>query len=68
MKLWPAVTTFLMMAVSLTVAAALLAGGVPAAVHYIDHEKVAATMAKGGAIVSDPGLIVFCLLYTSRCV
>jgi mannose-6-phosphate isomerase-like protein (cupin superfamily) len=58
MKLWPAVTTFLMMAVSLAAAADLLAGGVPAAVHYIDHEKVAATMAKGGAIVSDPGLIV----------
>jgi len=35
-----------------------LAGGVPAAVHYIAHEKVAEVMAKGGPIVSDPGLIV----------
>src|ERR1700690_898067 len=35
-----------------------LAGGVPAAVHYIAHEKVAEVMSKGGPIVSDPGLIV----------
>src|SRR6202011_856886 len=45
-------------ALLLTAAAALLGGGVPAAVHYIDHDKVAATMAKGGPIVNDPGLIV----------
>ncbi|HVA95982.1 MAG TPA: cupin domain-containing protein [Candidatus Dormibacteraeota bacterium] len=32
--------------------------GVPASVQYISHEKVAATMEKGGAIVSDPGLVV----------
>jgi mannose-6-phosphate isomerase-like protein (cupin superfamily) len=32
--------------------------GVPAAVHYIPHDKVAAVMAKGGPIISDPGLIV----------
>jgi len=32
--------------------------GVPAAVHYIGHDQVAAVMAKGGPIVSDPGLIV----------
>ena len=30
--------------------------GVPAAVHYIPHDQVAAVMAKGGPIVSDPGL------------
>jgi mannose-6-phosphate isomerase-like protein (cupin superfamily) len=36
----------------------LSAGGVPAAVHYIGHDKVAAVMSKGGPIVSDPGLIV----------
>ena len=35
-----------------------LGGGVPAAVHYIAHEKVAEVMSKGGPIVSDPGLIV----------
>ena len=58
MKFWVAVTTFLTLAVLLTATAAPLGSGVPAAVHYIDHDKVSATMAKGGAIVSDPGLIV----------
>ena len=42
----------------LSVGACALGDGVPAAVHYIDHAKVSSTMAKGGAIVSDPGLIV----------
>jgi mannose-6-phosphate isomerase-like protein (cupin superfamily) len=32
--------------------------GVPAAVHYIPHDQASAVMAKGGPIVSDPGLIV----------
>src|ERR1700680_1478907 len=50
--------TLLTTAVLLAAAAALLGGGVPAAVHYIDHDKVSATMAKGGPIVNDPGLIV----------
>jgi mannose-6-phosphate isomerase-like protein (cupin superfamily) len=58
MRFRMAITTFLTMAVLLTAAAAPLGIGVPAAVHYIDHDKVSATMAKGGAIVSDPGLIV----------
>ena len=35
-----------------------LAGGVPAAVHYISHEKVTEVMTKGGPIISDPGLVV----------
>ena len=35
-----------------------LGGGVPAAVHYIDHDKVTSVMSKGGPIVSDPGLVV----------
>jgi mannose-6-phosphate isomerase-like protein (cupin superfamily) len=39
-------------------AAVLHGGGVPAAVHYIGHDKVAEVMSKGGSIVSDPGLIV----------
>src|SRR6266849_5484955 len=39
-------------------AAVLLGGGVPAAVHYIGHDKVTAVMSKGGQIVNDPGLIV----------
>jgi len=45
-------------AVLLTAAAVLLGGGVPAAVHYIGHDKVTAVMSKGGQIVNDPGLIV----------
>ena len=58
MKTLLAFATLLMMVVFLTAAAAPLGGGVPAAVHYIDHDKVTATMVKGGPIVSDPGLVV----------
>jgi mannose-6-phosphate isomerase-like protein (cupin superfamily) len=58
MKLLLKLATLLILAVLLTTAANSLGGGVPAAVHYIDHDKVAAVMAKGGPIVSDPGLIV----------
>src|ERR1700677_3065620 len=50
---------------SLLILAAFLAGaissmgsGVPAAVHYISDAKVTEVMAKGGPIVSDPGLVV----------
>jgi mannose-6-phosphate isomerase-like protein (cupin superfamily) len=42
----------------LAASAASTGEGVPAAVHYIGHDQVAAVMAKGGPIVSDPGLIV----------
>jgi mannose-6-phosphate isomerase-like protein (cupin superfamily) len=49
----------------LTVTANSLGGGVPAAVHYIGHEKVFSVMAdvaaKGGPIVDDPGLIVLAM-------
>ena len=58
MKYLTTLATLLTMAVLLTAAAALLGSGVPAAVHYIDHDKVTATMVKGGSIVDDPGLIV----------
>jgi mannose-6-phosphate isomerase-like protein (cupin superfamily) len=51
MKLLLVVLTLLAMAILLNAATA-----VPAAVHYIGHDKVSATMAKGGAIVEDPGL------------
>lgn len=34
------------------------AAGVPMAVHYINHEKVTATMVKGGNIIEDNGLVV----------
>lgn len=39
-------------------AAVSLGGGVPAAVHYIGHDKVSEVMSKGGPIVNDPGLVV----------
>lgn len=45
-------------AVLLTAATVSLGSGVPAAVHYIGHEKVTEVMSKGGRIVNDPGLIV----------
>src|SRR6202162_4257393 len=50
--------TLLTMAVLLIAAAVSLGGGVPAAVHYIGHDKVTEVMSKGGPIVSDPGLVV----------
>ncbi len=49
----------LLTAAALMIAAAVsLGGGVPAAVHYIGHDKVTEVMTKGGSIVSDPGLVV----------
>ena len=39
----------------LMIAAVLAAAGVPTAVTYIPHDKVTATMAKGGAIIEDKG-------------
>jgi mannose-6-phosphate isomerase-like protein (cupin superfamily) len=50
--------TLLTAAVLLAAAAVSLGGGVPAAVHYIAHDKVTEVMSKGGPIVNDPGLIV----------
>ncbi len=47
-----------MLAALLAAAVASFGGGVPAAVHYIGHDKVTEVMSKGGPIVSDPGLIV----------
>ena len=43
---------------STTMAVLLTAAGVPTAVTYVPHDKVSATMAKGGSIVNDQGLIV----------
>lgn len=48
----------LTLAALLVAAAVLLGSGVPAAVHYIGHDKVTEVMSKGGPIVSDPGLVV----------
>jgi hypothetical protein len=38
--------------------AVLTAAGVPTAVTYVPHDKVSATMVKGGSIINDQGLIV----------
>ena len=58
MKFSLAKIALLSVAVMLIASAASTGEGVPAAVHYIPHDKAAAVMAKGGPIVSDPGLIV----------
>jgi mannose-6-phosphate isomerase-like protein (cupin superfamily) len=51
-------TALLAVTALLMASAASTGEGVPAAVHYIGHDQVAAVMAKGGPIVSDPGLVV----------
>ena len=43
---------------SLTMIVLLTAAGVPTVVTYVPHDKVSATMAKGGSIINDKGLIV----------
>src|ERR1700690_783700 len=48
----------LALAILLAGAVISLGGGVPAAVHYIGHDKVTEVMSKGGPIVSDPGLVI----------
>jgi mannose-6-phosphate isomerase-like protein (cupin superfamily) len=58
MRLRLARAIFFTVAVLLIAAAVSLGSGVPAAVHYIAHDKVTQVMSKGGPIVSDPGLIV----------
>src|ERR1700686_4264535 len=58
MKFVSAKIAFFAMAILLAASAASTEEGVPAAVHYIPHDQVAAVMAKGGPIVSDPGLVV----------
>jgi mannose-6-phosphate isomerase-like protein (cupin superfamily) len=58
MKVLLTLGALLTAAVLLSATVAFPGSGVPAAVHFIGHDKVSATMAKGGAIVNDPGLIV----------
>ena len=53
MKLLLGIATLLLM-----VAVWVTAAGVPTTVTYVPHDKVAATMAKGGAIIEDQGLRV----------
>jgi mannose-6-phosphate isomerase-like protein (cupin superfamily) len=57
MKLWMMLSTLLTIGVFVAAAAVPL-GGVPIAVHYIDHERVSATFVKGGSLISDPGLVL----------
>lgn len=45
-------------AASFTLGVFVTAAGVPMKVHYVNHDKVASTMVKGGQIISDNGLIV----------
>ena len=52
MKFLPALAMLLTMAVAVT------ADGVPTTVTYIPHDKVSTTMAKGGSILNDHGLII----------
>ena len=52
MKFLPATAMLFTMAVVVT------ADGVPTRVTYVPHEKVSATMVKGGSIINDHGLIV----------
>ena len=52
MKLWPALAMCVAMAVGVT------ADGVPTVVTYVPHDKVSATMEKGGQIIDDHGLVV----------
>jgi|SRR5689334_14819468 len=46
------------LAIVFTMAVVVTADGVPTVVTYVPHEKVTATMAKGGQIIGDHGLIV----------
>jgi mannose-6-phosphate isomerase-like protein (cupin superfamily) len=48
----------LALAMLLTTALLMAADGVPTTVTYVSHDKVSATMAKGGEIINDHGLIV----------
>jgi mannose-6-phosphate isomerase-like protein (cupin superfamily) len=45
-------------AASFTLGVFVTAAGVPMKVHYVNDDKVASTMVKGGQIISDNGLIV----------
>jgi len=48
----------LLLAMLFTMAVVVAADGVPTVVTYVHHDKVSATMAKGGAIIEDHGLRV----------
>jgi mannose-6-phosphate isomerase-like protein (cupin superfamily) len=46
------------LAIAVSVATLVAAKGVPSTVTYVPHDKVNATMAKGGQIINENGLIV----------
>jgi mannose-6-phosphate isomerase-like protein (cupin superfamily) len=46
------------LAMFVTMAMAVTADGVPTKVTYIPHDTVSATMAKGGSILNDKGLVI----------
>ena len=48
----------MMTMIAVAMGVGLAAQGVPTSVTYVPHEKVTATMAKGGQIIGDHGLIV----------
>ena len=48
----------LVSAVLFTAGVTMIADGVPTVVTYVPHDKVSATMANGGQIIGDHGLIV----------
>jgi mannose-6-phosphate isomerase-like protein (cupin superfamily) len=54
MKYLLAIAASFILGVIVTVAAA----GVPMKVHYVGHDKVTATMVKGGQIIEDNGMVV----------
>ncbi len=45
-------------AIVMAMSAVSLADGVPTAVTYVQHDKAAATFAKGGQIIGDKGLVM----------
>jgi mannose-6-phosphate isomerase-like protein (cupin superfamily) len=46
------------LAITLVAVVVLKADGVPTVVTYVPHDKVTSTMAKGGPIVNDKGLVI----------
>ena len=52
------VTVLAVLAVLFATALLMAANGVPTTVTYVPHDKVSATMEKGGQIIDDHGLIV----------
>ena len=49
---------FIALAISMAAVVAIKADGVPTVVTYVPHDKVTATMVKGGSIVNDHGLVI----------